>query len=602
LEWREISLVDYRVYRQFCAEEDSGVSGEEMKKVNGERIEKTLKIVSIFTVMFCSALLLPQVRNFIIEIGEKIIGKKLNHNMYMKELLANSLFIILLSCVFLTLLMQKNKTIFIQNIINKNGKKIFIFASAGIVAMSIIVRIVMYIKCRSLWLDEAMLAASIVNRNFFELLVPPLLYHQSAPVLYVITIKFVGSIFGYSESSLRIFSLFSFLGLLVCEILLLKKAFSFDNFKVSVVVALTALSPSYIDYSNELKPYMGDAFFVILAFLLYFYYNKGKIKLLILTAIYILLLGFSTPVIFFIGGILLKEFIAEIFNKNKRQILFIVLSGIVVLVVFGLYYYWWLSPESDFMKVYWGMPNIWQLKNILSIGSWYGSPFTTFFIVSFAFLGIYSLIKSKNKIATSVALSLLLVFLASSMGYWPMTKRLWLFLPVISLFFAPCGIEFIRRKIEYKSVVETMEIFVFSVLVILLSVNCLKYTGDEMYTEGHEVKPLISYVQKNIREDEMFYVPIFAIPAFAFYNSYNTVKIGNVKKENIINGELIEFQSILENKKTYIIFQNWGDGTDKNPLVLRNYLQNYGTLTEIMNVYNTILYYFEVNESNDKEN
>jgi len=579
-----------------------------MKIINEEKIEKTLKIVSIFIITCFCVLLFPQARRLIIEIGEKIIGKNLNNSTYyMKALLTNSLFIIFFFGILLTLLLLKKRTIFLQNFINKYGEKIFIFASAGIVVMSIIVRIIMYIKCRSLWHDEAMLAAGIVFRNLFELLTPPLLDNQSAPVLYVITVKLICSILGYSEFSLRIISFFFFLGLLFCEILLLKKAFNFDNFKAAVAVVLTALLPQYIYYSNELKPYMGDAFFVILAFLLYFIYTQGKIRLPVLTALYILLLGFSTPVIFFMGGILINEFITAIINKNKKQIIYIVLSGSVVLVVFGLYYYWWLSPVSDFMKAYWGMPHIWQLPKIfLDVSSETDSSFIWLFTL-FVFLGIFSLIKSKSKIASSAALSLVFVFLASLMGYWPLTGRLWLFLPVIIFIFAPCGIDFIRRKTENKNVVDIMEFFLFSILVILLSVNCLKYIGDKMYKKTEEINLLISYVQENIKEDEKLYVYPQAKRAFEFKNGYNSTKIGNVAQDNIIYGkernewnENIlgnELLTILENKKTYLIFQHYLVGIDKGLSVLRN----YGTLTEIMDVYDTPLYYFELSENKERE-
>ena len=579
-----------------------------MKVINEERIEKILKIVSIFIIVCFCALLFPQVRKLIVEVGEKVLGRDLS--VYMKVLFTNSLFIILLFGVFLTLLLQKNKTIYIQDFINKHGKRFFIFVSAGAVAIGMIIRIVMYIKCRSFWGDESALAASIVLRNLSELFVSPLLDNQSAPVLYVIAVKLISSILGYSEFSLRIFSFISLLGLLICEILLLKKAFNFDNFKIAVVVTMTVLSPNYIYYSNELKPYMGDAFFVVLALLLYYFYAQRKIRLPVLTALYILLLGFSTPVIFFIGGILFNEFIASILNKNKKQALFVVLSGSVILVVFGLYYYWWLSSVMDYMKSYWGIPHIWQLNSLLSIGGdWYGALFIKCFVVPFAFLGIFFLIKSKNKIAFSVALSLLFVFLASLMGYWPMIDRLWLFMPVMILIFAPCGIDFIRHKIKSKDIVDTMEFFLFSVLIILLSVNCLKYTGDKMYKERQEVNPLIFYVQKNIKEDEKLYVYPGARRAFDFKNGYNSMKVGNAAKDNVIYGkddneyewyESIvgnELRSILNNRKTYLLFQHYEDGIDKGLSVLKN----YGNLTKIMNVYNTPLYFFELDEGKNRE-
>jgi hypothetical protein len=550
-------------------------------------------------------LLLPQVRNLIIKAWEKVVGKELDQNIWMEVQLEFYLLLTIFCLTFSIIFFFRKQPVLetICKYINNYGKIILILAVAGVVVISVIVRIIMYIKCRSLWLDEASLAESIVSRNFFDLLVPPLLNNQSAPVLYVITVKFICSIFGYSESSLRIFSFFSFLGLLICEILLLKKALNLDNFKIAVIAAITSLLPHYIWYSNELKPYMSDAFFVVLTFLLYYYYTQGKIGLPLLTALFILLLGFSSPVIFFTGGILFNELIVAIFNKNKKQVFFIIISGIVVLVVFGLYYNWWLSPVSDYMKIFWGKPKIWELLKIFREGtSGIDSSFIWLF-TPFALLGVFFLIKSKNKIAISSFFSLFFIFFASLLGYWPMVSRLWLFLPAIVLIFTPYGIDFIYSKTENKNVVDITEYFLSLVIIVFLLVNCLRYAGDKMYFRNEEVNPLISFVQENIKEDEKLYIYASARNAFEFKNGYSTMKIGDVAKDNIIYGKDSsewnknfvgdELRSILENKKIYLLFQhNHIENINiKNALSV---LENYGTIKEIMNVYDTPFYFFEL--------
>ncbi|MCL1910998.1 MAG: hypothetical protein FWG13_02190 [Leptospirales bacterium] len=491
--------------------------------------------------------------------------------------------------------------------LEKYWKKIFIYASIGIIAMSILIRIIMYIKCRSLWADEAAFAESIVSRNWLELLTPPLSNMQSAPVLYVIAVKAICSIFGYSEFSLRILSLFSFVSLLICETIFLKKAFNFNNYRIAFVVVMTALLPSYIWYSNELKPYMGDAFFVVLTILLYYFYIQDKIKLPTLTALCILILGFSSPSIFFIAGILFFEFLSAIVNKNKKQIFSIAVSGIVILAAFGLYYYWWMSPVSKGMKAWWwglDTPGIIKILRIFNVKGNSDSTFVWFF-VPFALLGIFSLCKLKNKIAYSVALSLFFTFLASSIGYWPLTGRLWLFLPAIVLIFTPIGIGFIHDKVNSKKIANIIEFCIFSTITIFLAINSVRYAGNKTYYPTQEINPLIYYVQKNIKEDEKLYVFPFAICAFNYKNGYNSAKIGNVAKDNIIYGENVnewnesilgnELQSILENKKTYLIFSHYTVENIKigNGLSV---LRNYGTLTKIMDVYNTPLYYFERSE------
>ena len=498
--------------------------------------------------------------------------------------------------------------------------------------MSVIVRIIMYIKCRSLWLDEAMLAENIVSLNWLELLTPPLINLQSAPVLYLITVKAIGSIFGYTEGSLRIFSFFAFIGLLICEVIFLKKIFNYNNCKIAFVVVMSALLPSYIWYSNELKPYMSDAFFVLLITLLYFYYTQGKIKLPILTFLYILILGFSSPAVFFIGGALSFEFVSAILNKNRKQMLYIAISGIVILAVFALYYHWWMQPGSEGHQMFWNnkardrniilrVGLIFSAKDHLSLFIW--------LFVPFALLGIYSSCKSKNKIACYLALSLSLVCLASSIGKWPLAGRLWLFLPAIVFIFTPIGTDIVLNKAKNKKIMNAIEFSFLAALTLYLSVICLEYAKNRMYYPTEETNPLISYVRENIKDDEKLYVYPFAIYQFRYKNGYNATKIGNAADNNIIYGKYAgewdtnvlgnELQSILENKKTYLLFSHYSEEIRHGLTFLRKYetlteistrlyhfkrneienglevLRKYGTLTEIMNVYDTPLYYFEIN-------
>jgi hypothetical protein len=126
-----------------------------------------------------------------------------------------------------------------------------------------------------------------------------------------------------------------------------------------------------------------------------------------------------------------------------------------------------------------------------------------------------------------------------------------------------------------------------------------------------EINPLISYVQRNIKGDEKLYVHPHAQLGFGFMNGYNTTKIGECMDDNIIYG--IDYywnqgslendlQSILASRKTYLIFQElwWGWLLiDEGCLSV---LRNYGTLTEVMNVHDTPLYYFELDENKDREN
>ena len=126
-----------------------------------------------------------------------------------------------------------------------------------------------------------------------------------------------------------------------------------------------------------------------------------------------------------------------------------------------------------------------------------------------------------------------------------------------------------------------------------------------MYQYKRELNALVLYVQKNIKEDEMLYVYQNSITMFKYKNGYDTDKIGNVKKNNIIWGKeknntqwngisknYPDLENILEYKKVYLLFTNHWSGIDFG----LNYLEQYGTIKKILEVYDTPLYYFEKGE------
>src|SRR5688572_28999727 len=85
-----------------------------------------------------------------------------------------------------------------------------------------LLRLRQYLMGRSLWLDEAMLALNIVNRNLGDLF-KPLDYDQGASIGFMLVEKTFGLIFGRNEFSLRLFPFLVGLVSLWLFYLLLKK-------------------------------------------------------------------------------------------------------------------------------------------------------------------------------------------------------------------------------------------------------------------------------------------------------------------------------------------------------------------------------------------
>ena len=101
---------------------------------------------------------------------------------------------------------------------NPGVKKTVLFAVKAVLALIILASCAMGIQIlrldRSLGLDEAMLAESILTRGFYDMTASKLSGNQTAPVLYLYSVKALTALFGGSEAVLRLFSYLSFCGVL----------------------------------------------------------------------------------------------------------------------------------------------------------------------------------------------------------------------------------------------------------------------------------------------------------------------------------------------------------------------------------------------------
>lgn len=123
---------------------------------------------------------------------------------------------------------------------------------AGVMLAGAMIRVVQYAMCRSLWVDEAMLALSVGMRDYAGLL-HPLLYDQIAPTLFLFGSKLSVTIGGTNELSLRLVPLIAGVGALG---VVARMGPSMVGPVAAIIgLALLAASPSPVYYSQEFKPY-----------------------------------------------------------------------------------------------------------------------------------------------------------------------------------------------------------------------------------------------------------------------------------------------------------------------------------------------------------
>ena len=137
---------------------------------------------------------------------------------------------------------------------------------AALLLLGAVLRLRQYAGGRSLWLDEAFLAESLVLRGPAQLVSEPLANSQSAPLGWLLAVRASVVAFGESEQALRLVPLL--FGLAALPLVWLVARRLLPALAVPVAVLLVAVHPLLVTYSNELKPYSADVAAVLLVVLL----------------------------------------------------------------------------------------------------------------------------------------------------------------------------------------------------------------------------------------------------------------------------------------------------------------------------------------------
>ena len=489
---------------------------------------------------------------------------------------------------------------------NKANTAIWIISSAVILVVAYII-FLLYSAHRALWLDEAMLAFSFCKRSLYDLTAEVFEWDQSAPVLYLYIVKVITLIFGTSEATLRIYSLFAYVASLTIAYRLLQKAFSI-KYPIICVAFISSMS-ALLYYSNEFKPYMNDCFSVLLVLFLYYLFSQNRIGFIPLSIMYSTMLWLSYPALFFVGGVLAYELYISIINKNKPIVYKILFGGAIVLISFLLHYFSWLKPvaEDDFMVNYWmnyKFPlfpaSLQDIRKIFSLSRQLISRmgYAIILIASLAVSGTIVSVGKKNKYSIVILISIFLSLLASYIGKYPFHQRLMLFVyPLIGFFVFIALDSLVCENSEWQIKVIAASL---TVAVFLANYSAVAYLKPEgRYREKQEVNYLIEYLDENIKAGETLYVYYHTVPVFSFKNGYDNLHIGqrvDPLVDNIIYGERFfnddqnhgDIETIMKTDECYVLMSHHSEA---RVAPLMEALKKNGYLELVMEHYATPLYF-----------
>ncbi len=129
------------------------------------------------------------------------------------------------------------------------------------IAVGVVLRLVQYVGDRSLWLDEALLSKSFIQRSFAQLARLPLDEGQVAPLGFVELERLQVALFGSGERTLRFWP---FVAGIAALVLFARLARHVIPEMAAGATLLFAISPPLVYYAAEVKPYAFDVLLAVI--------------------------------------------------------------------------------------------------------------------------------------------------------------------------------------------------------------------------------------------------------------------------------------------------------------------------------------------------
>ncbi len=423
-------------------------------------------------------------------------------------------------------------------------------------------RLLPYLERPSLSLDEARLALNIGARSFAGLLLP-LAYDQAAPPVFLWAEKTAMLIGGPNEYSLRALPLVA--GLLVPALTYVLAVRTAGKRIARLATALTALSPSLVQYSIQLKPYSMDALACV-GLLATFVLESGRRPDRgpgpWTTALGTIAVWLSVTAPFVLAAVGMASWRAAR-GCGRRLAAALGSWG----VSFGIVYWAVYRPTAGnpYLNWYWsqrlltawipGLPSraFWAIRDVLftsfvsDVFEVRAIPFhVAAVLVAVTVIGVLAWLGWRRLALTGSTGPLLLggplagVFAASLLGAYPIGARVVLFAVPLWMIFVAAGVV---RVVSLPPLGRRVTVAVL--LSPILAAGQLRNVvrADDPYREGH-LRPAVEFIEREATPSEPVYVAAGALPSWTFYTTDwsrpDTARLARMAREGSSGGRAFE--------------------------------------------------------------
>ena len=391
--------------------------------------------------------------------------------------------------------------------------------------LSIVLSLINFFFNRSLWLDEAALALNIVEKDIISLL-RPLDFNQVAPIGFLLIEKIVSGLFGYSDWSLRVIPLVSYLISIYVFYLFSLKATK-DQLIATVATAFYCSSYFVLYYSSEVKQYMTDSLLSLLTvFSVIRIVEDNSTK----NSTFLLLMGvlgvwFSNVsiIVLFPAGLYYLHHTITVTRKYIQTFLILFAWSFSFAIYFFLFIH--QHPTKEMMVEFWEFHGAFIHSNILSANFWIQliDKFERYFsllgfkkfslaIIPFFIVGVLTTYRLGKNYLFLMIFPLLLHLALAYLKLYPFQTRLTLYMIPFLIILSVTGIV---KTVQYLKL-DSSKFFMPIILIpIVLNLVLLGLRGFPI--ENEEIKRSMRFIDENITKGDCVYVYDGSLLAFTFY-------------------------------------------------------------------------------------
>ena len=389
-----------------------------------------------------------------------------------------------------------------------------------------------YLRNRSLWLDEALLALNVLERSAGELL-EPLGYQQGAPAGFLLLQKLAVSAFGDSERALRLLpALAGVIAILGFRRLALA---CLPAFSAVIAVGLFALSDPILYFATEAKQYAVDIAMTVVLLLLWRRFESCEsqtgpaLRLALVGAAAVWL---SLPSAFVLAGIGAAACV-DVFARRDVRRLGLVL-GIGAAWATGFAGCWALHLRhlagNEFLTHFWRRSFLpspfafeWMVDSLALpyVGYLALTPLPVL-TVALAIVGVGRLAVRDRSFTIIAAVATAALLLASLERVYPAFERLLMFLAPLVILHVAAGAGLLADLAVAGTDGGGRAILMRPVAVALTAV-ALVWPASQAYAlvaqarQVQEIKPVLAFLREHEQPDDVIYVFHLAAYPFKYY-------------------------------------------------------------------------------------